>query len=384
MNAVKVTSWFCVLAALVAMPGRATNITDPTVSVAGTSTSQQTVSVTVTDSAGPIYYTTDGTNPTSSSKTITSGSTLLIAQNAVLKVQAIQSATITSNLVTAQYTLAAQVSAGDSHTLSIRNDGTVWAWGDNSAGELGNGTLTSSSQPTEVMINGTTPLTGVVAVAAGTQESFAVDNEGHVWGWGLNTSGQLGTGGTANLVYPLQVSGLTGAVAVASSGSHTLVLTGGGALWAWGANESGQVGNGDTSSWVTTPVQVLSPSGQTGPYIQNIVAVAAGANHSLAMDNAGHVFAWGDNAYGQLGNGDTSLTLQPGPVYVQTSGSPFTGAVGIAAAANNSYALKSAGDGVGLGRRFDRGTRQWPIALARPLHRESGPGRGFDVTSGAQ
>ncbi|MEJ0000924.1 MAG: hypothetical protein WDO13_18200 [Verrucomicrobiota bacterium] len=71
----------------------------------------------------------------------------------------------------------------------MRNDGTVWAWGDNSAGELGNGTLTSSSQPTEVMINGTTPLTGVVAVAAGTQESFAVDNEGHVWGWGLNTSG---------------------------------------------------------------------------------------------------------------------------------------------------------------------------------------------------
>lgn len=274
-------------------------------SISGTSTSQQTVSVTVTGTQGTLYYTTNGTNPTTSSNTVTSGTTLLIAQNALLKLQAIQNSTTTSDVVTTQFTTAAQVSAGTSHTLSIRNDGTLWAWGDNAVGELGNGTLSPTSQPTQVMINATTPLTGIVAIAAGTQESFAIDNQGNVWAWGLNTSSQLGTGGTTNVLYPVEVSGLTGAVAVASSQSHTLVLLGNGSVWAWGANGSGQVGIGTISAWVTQPTQVLAPNSQTGPDIQNIVAVAAGSNHSLALENTGKVYAWGSNSYGQLGDGDT-------------------------------------------------------------------------------
>jgi hypothetical protein len=192
----------------------ASNLTDPVLTISGTTTCQQTVSVTVTGTQGTLYYTTDGTNPTIASSTVTSGSTLLIAQNALLKVQAIQtsSPTTTSDLVTAQYNTAAQVSAGTSHTLFLKNDGTVWASGDNSAGELGTGNLYTASQPTQVMINATTPLTGIVAVAAGTQQSFAVDNQGNVWAWGLNPYGQLGTGGTTNVLNPVEVSGISGAV----------------------------------------------------------------------------------------------------------------------------------------------------------------------------
>ena len=321
----------------------ASNLTDPVLSVSGTSTSQQTVSVTITGTQGTLYYTTDGTNPTTSSATITSGSTLLVALNAMVKVQAIQNSTTTSDVVTAQYNIAGQVSAGTNHTLFLKNNGTVWASGDNSAGELGTGNLVNSTQPIQVMINSSTPLTGVVAVAAGTEQSFAVDNQGNVWAWGLNTNSQLATGGTANVLNPVQVSGLSGAVAVASSQGHTLALLGNGSVFAWGANGSGQVGNGTTSTWVTQPTQVLAPNSQTGPDIQNIVAVAAGYYHSLALENDGKIYAWGDNSYGELGDSDTALAMQTKPVYVKTSGVPFTSTVQITADSTNSCALQGNG-----------------------------------------
>jgi alpha-tubulin suppressor-like RCC1 family protein len=334
---------------LTASIASATNLTDPTLTISGVATSQQTISVTVTGTQGTLYYTTDGTNPTTSSAVVTTGSMLLIAQNALLKVQAIQTSTTTSDVVTAQYGIAAQVSAGTNHTLFLKNGGTVWASGDNSAGELGTGTLLTSSQPAQVMINSTTPLTGIVAVAAGTQQSFAVDNQGNVWAWGLNANGQLGTGGIANVVNPVQVPGLSGAVSVASSGGHTLALLSNGSVWAWGANGSGQVGNGATSSWVTQPTQVLAPNSQTGPDIQNIVAVATGSNHSLALENTGKVYAWGDNSYGQLGDGDTALAMQTKPVYVKTSGVPFTSVVQVTANGTNSFALQGNGSAYSWG-----------------------------------
>jgi len=183
------------------------SVSDPVLSVAGLSTSQQTVAVTISDttSGATICYTTDGSNPSQSSATITSGGTILIPQNATLNVQAFLSGTSTSNMVTAQYGINAIVSAGDAHTLALRNDGTVWAWGDNSCGELGNGTIINSGTAVQVMINSGTALSGVVAIAAGSYESFAVDGNGNVWAWGLNTNGELAIGTTTNAVFATQI-----------------------------------------------------------------------------------------------------------------------------------------------------------------------------------
>ena len=291
------------LAGLLMSPAMAGSISDPTITVYETSTLQQTVSVTVSnsDAGTTIYYTTDGSNPSMSSPSIASGSNLLIAQNATLQVEVFQSATNTSDIITEKFAVAGQVSAGTAHTLILENNGSVRATGDNSAGELGNGTTTNASTPVQVMTSASTYLTGVVAIAADNDESFAVDSSGNVWAWGLNTNGQLGIGTTSNTPYATQVSSLSNMVAIASSQNHTLAVGANGSVYAWGANTSGQVGNGSTSSWVTTPTEVLAPSGSG--YLSGIVAVAAGTSHSLALNSGGNVYAWGSNAAGQLGDG---------------------------------------------------------------------------------
>ena len=301
-------------------------IADPVVTVTG-GASQQTITATVTESTGgaTLHYTMDGSAPTLSSASIASGNSLLLSQNANLNVQAFTSSTTTSNLVTTQYNQAGQVSAGTRHSLALDNNGNVWAWGDNTYGELGNGTTNNSSTPLEV-----SGLPTVVAVAAGQDESFAVDSSGNVWAWGYNPNGQLGMSSTASSVtVPTQVSSLTGIVAIASAGYHTLALQTNGTVWAFGADSSGQVGNGTTASVVSSPVQLS---------LQGIVALATGANHSLALDNTGRVWAWGSNTYGQLGLGNN--TTESSPVEV---GSSLSGVVAIAAGTEDSYAAEGNG-----------------------------------------
>jgi len=320
-------------------------VADPVLSVNGVSTPQQVTSVTITEATAgtTINYTTNGTPPTPSSASVASGGTILVPNNTALQVQAFQSATVTSNLITARNSVIGGVSAGDLHTVLLKNDGTVWAWGYNSAGELGNGTTTNSSVPVQVMANSTTPLTGIVAVAAGTRESFAVDSSGNVWAWGYNLDGELGIGLTTNPTYPTQVAGLSGFVSVASANYHTLALRNDGTILAWGANNNGQIGNNSVSAYVTKAVNVSSALGQSSPNFQGAVAIAAGANHSLALDSNGNVWAWGGNAAGQLGNGDSSLASKLIPVPVIYNGSQFSGIVALAAGATNSFALKSDG-----------------------------------------
>jgi alpha-tubulin suppressor-like RCC1 family protein len=330
------------LACVLTSQAKAGTINDPVITVLGTSTLQQTLSVSISISGAPtgtiIYYTTDGSNPSMSSPSIASGGSILIAQNAMLQVEAFQNATTTSDIVTEQLTLAGQVSAGTAHTLILENNGTVLAAGDNSAGELGNGTNNNASTPVQVMVNASTYLTGIVAVAADNDESFAVDNTGKVWAWGLNTNSQLGIGTSSNALFATQVTSLSNIVAIASSQNHTLAVGANGSVFGWGANTSGQVGNGATSSWVTMPTPVLAPSGQSGN-LSGVVAVAAGASHSLALDKNGDVWSWGSNSAGQLG--DTTTTSRLLPVEVQSGGTALTNIVAIAAGTSNSYAESS-------------------------------------------
>jgi len=230
------------------------------------------------------------------------------------------------------------LAGGQYHSLAVQQDGTVWAWGFNLHGELGNGFsgLNKSSVVPLQVVNGSGGfLMNITAVAAGGYHSLALAKDGTVWAWGFNQFGDLGNGtngtGTDSNV-PVHVTGLTNVVAIAAGASHSLALAQDGTVWAWGYNGVGALGNGDnTFTDSNVPVQV---TGLTG-----VVAIAAGAYHSLAVKGDGTVWAWGYNADGELGNGDATFTNSTVPVQV----SGLTGCTSVSAGAYHSLAVK--GDG---------------------------------------
>ena len=215
------------------------------------------------------------------------------------------------------------IAAGGNHSLALRSDGTAWAGGLGTAGQLGDGVTANSNAPVQVI-----GLAGVTAIAAGNTHSLAVKSDGTVWAWGAGSLGQLGNGATANSSTPVQVTGLTGATTVASRGGFSLALTADGTVWSWGSGLGGQLGDGNNLSR-STPVQVSGLAGVT--------AVAAGSNHSLARRADGTVWAWGGGLVGQLGNGGTANRNTP----VQVAG--LAGATAVAAGSNHSLALGSDG-----------------------------------------
>ncbi|HOW72595.1 MAG TPA: hypothetical protein PKY77_18500 [Phycisphaerae bacterium] len=211
------------------------------------------------------------------------------------------------------------IAAGGYHGLALRSDGTVWAWGYNYSGQLGNGTRSSYSTPPGQVLD----LTDVIMIAAGCVHSLAVKSDKTLWGWGYNSSGQLGEAASTYQLTPVQVSGLADVKAVAGGGSHTLALRSDGTLWAWGGNASGQLGDGTTAGRAT-PAQV--------PGLSDIVAVSAGYEHSLAIGGDGTVWTWGANWSGQLGSG--AGMHQPTPMQV-----PGVRAVAVAGGFNHSLFL---------------------------------------------
>ena len=212
--------------------------------------------------------------------------------------------------------------------MTLAGDGTVWAWGRNESGQLGDGTSTDRYSPVEVTDEFFNPIEGVVSVAAGKAHSVALKSDGTVWTWGTNGNGQLGNGTRTASLFPVQVSGLDNVKAVVAGDYHTLALKTDGTVWAWGRNDDGQMGNSSFEER-TSPVQT------TG--LANVVAVAAGVYHSLALKNDVTVYAWGSNDSGQLG--DDSVIERHTPV--QTTG--LTGVSEIAGGNGHSVALKSNG-----------------------------------------
>jgi alpha-tubulin suppressor-like RCC1 family protein len=200
-------------------------------------------------------------------------------------------------------TKVTKVAAGYYHSLAVTSTGAVLAWGDNAHGELGNGSTTNSHVPVQVKLPTGTK---VIAVAAGYDDSFALTSTGSVLAWGLNASGQLGDGNTTDSHVPVQVKLPTGTTVtrLAAGHGHVLAVTSMGKLRAWGSNASGQLGDGNTAS-SDVPVKVKLPTGTT---VRN---VAAGYYHSVAVTSTGKLLAWGNNSYGQLGNGTTASSHLP-------------------------------------------------------------------------
>ena len=216
-----------------------------------------------------------------------------------------------------------QIGVGFFHTLALRWDGTVWAWGDNNYGELGDTTTTTRLTPVQVY-----GLTNATAIAAGTYHSVALDNNGTVWAWGDNSYGEVGDGTTTRRTSPVQVSGLSDITAVDAGVNYSLALKDDGTVWSWGYNNHGQLGDTTTTTRVT-PVQVY---GLTG-----VVAIAAGQDHAVALKDDGTVWTWGYNNYSQLGDGTTTQRNSP----VQVSG--FSGGIAIAGGDMHTLAVKNDG-----------------------------------------
>ena len=219
---------------------------------------------------------------------------------------------------------ALSVGAGDRHTVAVGSGGTVWAWGYNVFGELGNGTANDSTLPVQV-----SGLAGVSEVAVGSHFNVARKADGTVWAWGDNGYGQLGNGTTTGSPTPTQVGGLSNVTAIAAGYYHAAALRSDGTVWGWGSDLYGQLGISGKQS--TTPIQVSG--------LSNVVAVAAGAGHTAALKSDGTVWAWGLNGNGQLGDGTTASRSSPGQV------SNLAGVVAIGAGAGAQFTMAATADG---------------------------------------
>lgn len=197
------------------------------------------------------------------------------------------------------------IASGYLHSMALGADGTVWAWGDNHFGQLGDGTTSESRKP--VRVHG---LSNASAIAAGFFHSAAIDRSGHVWTWGQNTRGQLGHESPTAQTLPDGVQGVTDAVAVAGGQFHTLALRRDGTVWSWGGDTFGQLGRGTAGAASMAPGIV--------PGLPRVTMVAAGEDHSVVLTDEGQVWAWGDNLYGQLGDG--TWDVRSTPVKAHTTG----------------------------------------------------------------
>lgn len=215
----------------------------------------------------------------------------------------------------------AALAVGGQHVLALKTDGTIWAWGNSSSGQVGNGSTGGSVlQPIQV-------LSGVSKVAAGTSHSMAVKTDGTLWAWGENSLGQLGDGTTTNRTQPTQIN-LSAVASIGAGGDHSFAILSDRTLWGWGNNGSGELGDGTTTNR-SQPVQVRGIAG--------LAAVTAGNFNTLGLKTDGTLWAWGNGLNGLNGDGTTLQRSQP--VRIQSLSSVVSMAI------RGSHALAAKADG---------------------------------------
>ncbi len=234
------------------------------------------------------------------------------------------------------------------HSLLLRADGTVWACGSNQFGQLGNGAMTLNPNPTPTQVRGPKGvgfLSNIIAIAAGNGHSLALAADGTVYAWGLNNRGQLGLGNRTNNAFPVQIPFLKNVnynqpslvFAIAAGAAHSLLLDNDGQLYAAGWNDYGQLG----LPGLTDHLSFEPSEGQN-----HQIAIAAGSGHSLSLKYTGEIFAWGNNLNGQLALGDNINRSFPA---LQVG----TAAIAIACGGFHSLCLN------GEGQLFDAGFNRY-------------------------
>jgi alpha-tubulin suppressor-like RCC1 family protein len=233
-------------------------------------------------------------------------------------------------------TKVTQVRAGCADTLALTARGHVLAWGSDSDGQLGDGRITDSATPVRVKLPRGTKIT---AIRAGCEHSLALTSKGQVLAWGYNHGGELGNGSTANSDVPVRVRLPRHAkVTAVSAGQYfSLARTAKGQVLAWGDNDSGELGNGSTAS-SDVPVRVALPAGVRA------TAVSAEEETSLARTSGGGLFGWGDNSLGQLGDGTTTSSDTPVSIPILVHGPSLGHLVSLFGGCGHTVALFSSGE----------------------------------------
>jgi len=256
-----------------------------------------------------------------------------------------------------------KISAGSTHAKALAEDGTVWAWGDNQAGQAGIGSMGSDNYipaPVQVLASADVPLTDIRDIRSKGSQTYAIQgDEGKLLAWGYNGRGQLGDGTYTHRAYPVPVMKKDGTPleqirALGGGDEYGFAVGTDGALWAWGTNESGQHGMNDRTLR-TRAEKLILPSGD--PF-QEVAMVDGGYSHALAVKEDGSLWAWGSNmnflgdAYtGQLGLGDNiNFTLTPQKVELAESGMAISDIQQVAVASLYSVVLRMDGTVWSTGR----------------------------------
>ncbi|WP_082967168.1 RCC1 domain-containing protein [Paenibacillus oryzae] len=217
----------------------------------------------------------------------------------------------------------ASITSGNYHSVAVKNDGTVWVWGSNIFGQLGDGKVGvnfNASSPKQVA-----GLTNVVNVNAGIGHNLALKSDGTVWAWGDNSQGQLGDGTKTRRMVPTKIPSHQSFVAVGAGGYSSFGLKENGTLWAWGNNNAGQLGIGTAGA---ETLERLGLTGTVAPIIQissprqiasDVRTISIVSQHAFAIKTDNTVIAWGKNEFGQLGDGTYTFRITPSVVFSNTS-----------------------------------------------------------------
>jgi alpha-tubulin suppressor-like RCC1 family protein len=208
---------------------------------------------------------------------------------------------------------------GARHCVARKSDGSVWGWGFNWYGNLGDGTTVDRHTPVQMRGPGGSGFVTTAAIMGGESHNFVLLDDGTVFAAGWNVFGQLGDGTNTNSSVLVPVSGLTSVTGLGGRGYHSLAIRSDGSVWTWGDDRDGQLGNGASGTTSNVPVRAIASG-------SGVTQVTGGGFQSAVLTSSGAVMAWGDNANGQVGNGNapnaqlTPVTLAGLANIVQISG----------------------------------------------------------------